>query len=114
MCRMVFRAIASARRYLGRNSNPGKDLPFGETPLPFRAGGLRVFARSARTRRPVGRASGWARKPACRHIGSSQGWCVMKCRGGCLEHKASPTRRGRPLQAVISKVFQIGVLRCHG
>ena len=32
---------------------------------------------------------------------------MLKCRGGCLEHKASPTRRGRPLQAVISKVIQI-------
>ena len=39
---------------------------------------------------------------------------MVKCRGGRLEHKASPTRRGRPLQAVIPKVSKFSAPRRHG
>lgn len=108
MCRRHVRAIACARRDLVRN------LRSGHRPAVRRNAARRsmrvdqeIFARSARTRRPGGHASGRPLRRKRLHIGMSQSWCAMKCRGGCLEHKASPTRRGRPLQAVISKVFQI-------
>ncbi len=91
----------------GETSNPGTGRPFGETPRDGRCWRKGVFARSARTRRPVGSASGRPCRRMRPHIGLSQRWCLMKCRGGCLEHKASPTRRDCPQQAVISKIYQI-------
>ena len=105
---MHVRAIASARRDLGRNFRSGHRPAVRRNAAPWSMRmDQEIFARSARTRRPVGSASGRPCGRKRRHIGISQRWCVMKCRGGCLEHKASPTRRGRPLQAVISKVIQI-------
>ena len=72
------------------------------------------FARSARTRRPVGRAGGGTRRSACRHIGSSQRWCVMKCHGACLKHKASPTRRVIRCKLSSQKCSKFSAPPCNG